>query len=120
MDLTTQKVLERLNYEKILLSAGITPHRNKITLSDVMHSTQAEPRIYQILPALLTYKPQAIYRYERDLKKFPELENFTHSFFNEKNRPKFFYGIETQDCLKAAQIYKRFLDQKKEPKNRKP
>lgn len=109
----TQKVLERLNYEKLLMIDGITPRRNRITLDEILEAAQNEVRIYIVLPALIVYKPSAIYHLNKDLPKHPEIQKVLAVFFEPLQRPKKFFKIDILDCIHAAATYRRFLEHKK-------
>lgn len=107
-----EKVLQRLNFEKILLTPGITPRRTRVTLRDLIDAGKSERRIYEVVPAILLYKPQMILRLERDIRKFPELDKIPRDFPRTKKRGLFF-GVEWGACVKAAQTFKTYLDQRR-------
>lgn len=113
MDPTTQKVLQRLNYEKFLYTTGVQPQRKRITLEEMFHAAKYEPRIAEILPGLLLFKPTAIAKLKRDIPHYAQLRQVTENLFNEKQRPREFMGIPTADCAKAALIFKNYLEAKK-------
>ncbi|HBF12205.1 MAG TPA: hypothetical protein DDW49_02250 [Deltaproteobacteria bacterium] len=111
MNPTTQHVLERLNYEKVLLTSGVIPRRKRVTLDEIFNAALEEPRIYEVLPAILMYRPQVIHRQDRDRKKYPELAKAMKNFFNPEKLPQSFYGVDMQDCLKTALRYRQFLSE---------
>ncbi len=113
MDPITEKVFQRFVYEKLLLVGGITPKRVRVTLEDIFHAAESEPRIFQALPGVLLYKPTIIHKLKRDLPRHEPLNAIAQNLFNEKLRPKEFKGIPLADCAKAALAFKAYLDNKK-------
>ena|SRR3990167_5076695 len=113
MDPITQKVLQRLNYEKLLITTGLHPRRTRITLDEILHTAEYEPRVGEVLPGLIVFKPTAIARLNRDLPAYAKLKQLADNLFNEKQRPREFMGIPTTDCAKAALVFKNYREAKK-------
>ena len=109
MKKTTEKVLQRLAYERLLLVHGIEPQRKKITLQDYLEAARDELRLYEVLPAILMYRPSIISQVNHDLKKFPDIKKFADELFDEKSRDTAFYGIPAKECRKAALTYHQYL-----------
>ncbi len=109
----TQKILERLNYEKLLMTPGLHPRKLRITLEEMLEAAKEEARIYTTIPALILFKPTGIYRLVKDLEKQSKVREFVKNIFQPKLRPPKFFGIEAQDCVNAAENYQRFLLHKK-------
>lgn len=105
----TQRVLERLNYEKLLITPALQARKLRITLEEMLEAAREEPRIHAVIPALVLLKPAALYRLAKDLERHPEVRDFTEGLFQGKGRLKKFFGLEARDCEKAAENYRRFL-----------
>lgn len=113
MDPITQKVLQRLNYEKLLVTTTLHPRRTRITLDEIFHAAGYEPRVAEVLPGLVVFKPTAIAKLNRDLPAHAKLKQVADHLFNEKQRPREFMGIPTVDCAKAALVFKNYREAKK-------
>jgi hypothetical protein len=74
MNDNTTKVLERLVYEKVLIHNQLSGRRWRITIENLIQAGDEEPRILEVLPALLAYRPQIIAGVKNDLKKHPILQ----------------------------------------------
>lgn len=57
-DLRYQKVIGRFVYEKLLVNPDILPRRNLITVEDALWAGNIEPRILELLPAVLLKHPK--------------------------------------------------------------
>ena len=106
----TQRVLQRLNYEGLLETSHIEPQRLRITLKDIMEAGKDEPRIFEVLPALILHRPGAIWRLRKDLPLFPELQNVEKVLQAGKGT---FHGVEIRDCIKTEEFFSRYLRFKK-------
>ncbi|MBI2609460.1 MAG: hypothetical protein HYW47_07715 [Deltaproteobacteria bacterium] len=53
-----QKVIGRLVYEKLLFSKDILPNRYFVTLEEALWVSKIEPRISELLPAILLKRPR--------------------------------------------------------------
>lgn len=109
----TQRVLERLNYEKLLMTPALHPRKLRINLEELLEAAQEEPRVYVAIPALILMKPGAIHRLNKDLVKYPEIKEFVADLFKDKKGPKKFFAVDAQDCRNAAENYRRYLNYKK-------
>lgn len=109
---TTQKVLERFVYERLLISSNISPRRSKIFLDDILFAAGEEPRIYSVLPAALLYKPSVISKLKRDLPRFPKIQKFCETLFTSRHSRKFF-SASTEECQKSAVRFRDFLCHKR-------
>lgn len=109
----TEKVIQRLAHENLLIPKNIRPRRRQITLEDILEAGKEEPRIYEVLPAVLLYKPTMIKGLYKDLKRYPQIEDFAkHLFVNVKEKNNLF-GIDKEECVKAALTFKQYLDRKR-------
>jgi len=109
----TEKVLQRLNYETLLYSTQIRSQRKRITLPEILEAGKEEPRVYAVLPSIVLYNPNIIFKLKRDLKNHPKVQEFSENLFNEKYTKKKFFGIEMEKCQSLAKNYKQYLDLKK-------
>lgn len=109
---TTQKVLERLIYERLLISSDVSPRRSKIFLDDILFSAGEEPRIYSVLPAVILYKPSVISKLKKDLPRFPKIQKFCEELFA-PGHPKKFFSAPAEECQKNAVRFRDFLNHKK-------
>lgn len=107
----TERVLQRLGFERLLFLGGLRPKRLRITLPEIMEAGIEKPRIFIVLPAVLLHNPKIIYRLERDLPRYPELRRVRELLdLNEGT----FLGMEVRKCAQAAETYRRYLQYKKE------
>lgn len=110
MTFAATKVLERLAYENLLPADGVSPRRWRVTLTDLMEAAKGEPRIYQVLPAILLHKPTVIYRLKNDLKKWPTLEEKARRIFSSgSGKEKDFFGVSAEACRQAALAFQATL-----------
>lgn len=109
MNPNVEKILERLAYEKLLLTSPLEPKKRIITLQEVLDAAKEEPRIGQVLPAILIYKPKILKGIARDLKKYPELERKAKTIFDPNQEKKDFLGVSVADCRKAALTFQNYL-----------
>lgn len=70
---TTQRVIERLVYEGLLLHNQWTGRRWRVTLADLLRAGDSEPRVWGLLPGILLHRPTMIFRLRHDLPSCPEL-----------------------------------------------
>ena len=112
MNAVTEKVLQRLNYERLLMTGGLSPKRTRISLPEVMQAAEEEPRIHEVLPAIVVHRPQIISRLEKEIQPYPELIRARQDFFFGRKRGAF-YGIEWTECVKAATTFKNYLNRKR-------
>lgn len=109
----TEKVIQRLAYEKLLLASHVQPQRTLITLEDFLEAAKEDPRIYSALAAILIYKPKIFRGLEKDLKKHPEIKTFIAELFLESSAKKKLYGHNQAFYQKAARTYKDYLEAQK-------
>lgn len=109
----TQKVLERLAYEKILFTSGLTPLRNRITLQQAIDAADEEPRVAQVIPALILYKPAVFYNLDFDLKIHPKLKDQILKMMKEPALDFEILGQPAHECRVQAERYFKFLNHKK-------
>lgn len=109
MNPNVEKILERLAYEKLLLTSGLQPKKRLITLQEVLDAAKEEPRVGQVLLAILIYKPKILKGIVKDLKKYPELAWQAKALFDPKQEKKKFLGIPVDDCRKAALAFQNYL-----------
>jgi predicted DNA binding CopG/RHH family protein len=105
-----QKVIERLSYENLLMSHGIEARKRVITLKDILIAGKIEPRIMQVLPAILLYKPHILRGIEKDLKKNTAINENIDNIFNRKGSDDEFMGIDVNDCRRSAIAFHGYLE----------
>ena len=115
----TEKVLQRLVFEKLILATQITPIRKKITLEEFLQAAEEEPRIYSALTAILLYKPQIFKNLFGDLKKHPEISKFVDELFLEKNPHAKLFGHDKAFYQKSARTFREYLEKSKLSQNTK-
>jgi hypothetical protein len=109
----TEKVIQRLAYEKLMLATKIQPLRKKITLEEFLEAAQEEPRVYSSLGAILLHKPAIFDRLPRDLKKHPEIRKYIDDLFLEKNGRAKLFGHDKAFYQKGARTFKEYLESQK-------
>lgn len=87
-----EHVLERFVYEGLLLHNRIQGQRRRIRLEEVLEAGRQEPRILELLPAVLRLRPSIIAHAKRDLKKFLELKKLAENLDSE-NAPAQWHEI---------------------------
>lgn len=97
-----QRVLERLIYEGALVHNQYEGRRRRVRLRDVLAAGQREPRIYEVLPALLRRKPSAIYRVKQDIREYPDLQRLLETF-DTPDAPQEWRGIALEQLRKVEQ-----------------
>lgn len=70
-----QRVLERFVFEGLLIHNRYEGRRWRVTLSDLMEAGAVEPRVWELLPGILLHRPSLIFRGQRALREFPDLQN---------------------------------------------
>jgi len=113
MNPVTEKVIKRLAYENLLMTQGIDPQRKKINLAEVIQAAKEEPRIYEVLPAIILYKPTIIKGLLKDLPRYPKIKKFVDNLFETKTKETRSFGIDKKDCLQRALTFKKYLDYKR-------
>jgi len=106
----TERVLQRLSYEKLLITTHIRAQKKRITLNDILEAGRDEPLVYAVLPAILLYNSKIIYNVAKDLKRYPKIQDMIERLFDEKYVKKKFFGIEVRKCQSLARNYKSYLD----------
>lgn len=76
----TQQVIERFVYEGLLVHNQYVGRRWRITVQDVREAGKSEPRLLELLPAVLMLCPTMMYRWKRDLKQHPDLAVLIKNF----------------------------------------
>lgn len=99
-------VTEQLVQEGILFHNRIQGRRRRIYLEEVLKAGKEEPRILEVIPAVISLKPHIIAKCKRDLKNFPDLEELLQNFDSEK-APPLWRGI----AIKTLQEQQRRLYQ---------
>lgn len=113
MNPNTEKVLQRLVYEGLLISDDFTPQKRRITLEDTLLAGREEPRVLEVLPAMILFKPSILKGLEKDLKKNPEIFKFVAAVREGRTPKPTFLGLDSKDCFKAAEHFQRRLRAKK-------
>lgn len=94
-----QKVIERLVYENILIHNQYQGRRWPIYLRDLIEVGREEPRILEVLPAIIKLKPKMIRNLQKDLPKYPRLETLAKNL-DRPNAPKQWKKIPLKDFRK--------------------
>lgn len=76
----TQQVIERFLFEGLLVHNQYVGRRWRITVQDVREAGKSEPRLLELLPAVLMLRPTIMYRWKRDLKQHPDLATLIRNF----------------------------------------
>lgn len=76
----TEKVIERLVHEGALFHNRIQGRRRRITLAEAIEAGREEPRVFEIIPALLLVKPGIFSKLKRDLCKHCQLKKLVENF----------------------------------------
>lgn len=74
IDQRTQRVLERLVFEGLLIHNRYTGRRWRVTLSDLLEAGTVEPRVLELLPGILLHRPSLIFRGQRAKRESSELQ----------------------------------------------
>ncbi|HKY62702.1 MAG TPA: hypothetical protein VJR29_04710 [bacterium] len=109
----TEKVIQRLAYEKLLLANKIQPLRKKITLEEFLEAAKEKPRIYSALAAILLHKPRVFDRLTRDLRRHPEIQAFVDELFLETRPKAKLFGHDKAFYQKSARTFKDYLESQK-------
>lgn len=104
----TQKALERLIYEGLLAHNQLKGRRWRIQLRDLLQAGREEPRIFELLPAILIHRPTLIWRLHKDLKEHATLMKFTQTLFTD-DAPKTWMGIPIETLRKQTQLVQKLL-----------
>lgn len=102
MTTVTQKVLERLIYEGLLVHNQLKGRRWRIQLEDMLRAGKEEPRILELLPAIVLYRPTIIWRLKKDLK------NQVPPLFTD-DAPQEWMGIPIETLHKQAQLIQKLM-----------
>lgn len=102
MEKLTIKVLERLIYEGLLVHNQLKGRRWRIQLEDMLFAGKEEPRILELLPAIVLYRPTMIWRLKKDLK------NQVPALFAD-DAPKEWMGIPIETLRKQAQLVQKIM-----------
>ena len=78
------RVLERFVYEGFLIHNHIMGRRRRITLDDVLKAGEEEPRVLEVLPAILRLRPTIIHKSLYSLRQHPKLKQL----LDHLNRPE--------------------------------
>jgi hypothetical protein len=100
-DMNTERVLERLVYERVLLHNQLKGRRLRIRLPEVLEAGREEPRILEVLPAILKLRPQIVARAKKDLEAYPKLKKVVEYLWDPK-APREWEGILLADLRKQA------------------
>ena len=92
----TQRVLERLIYEGILFHNQFQGRRWPLELKDYLEAGRQEPRILEVLPAILKLRPNIIRHWKRDLPKYSQLNTLVKQI-DQPGAPKLWKSIPIQN-----------------------
>lgn len=114
----TQKVIERFVYEGLLLHNQYIGRRWRITLGDVLEAGKAEPRVWELLPGIILYRPTLLFQLQRDLKHYTDLTKLIQNF-ETLPTPFTWKQLPIGDLRKAAhQIMQKTSQQRKDQRLR--
>lgn len=99
--LPTQRVLERLVYEGLLVHNQYEGRRWRLTLAALIAAGRQEPRILEILPGILLHRPNVVYRLRQELPRFPEIVQLLPRVTG-PSTPETWHGIPIADLQRAA------------------
>lgn len=102
----TQKVLERLIYEGLLVHNQLNGRRWRVQLGDVLRAGKEEPRVLELLPAILIHRPTLIWRLQKDLKEQIALTKLIQTLFAD-DAPKSWMGIPIETLRKQTQLIQK-------------
>lgn len=111
---TTQKVLSRLSYEKLLITThSLTPQRVKISLENALEAAKEEPRIYATLPAIILNKPSIFSRpkLREQVKKNQKINKKIQNLL--KGEKGNFFDIDATECIQLATTFEKYLATKR-------
>lgn len=108
MTTTTQKVLERLIYEGLLVHNQLKGRRWRIQLGNMFRAGQEEPRVLELLPAILIHRPTLIWRLQKDLKEQVALTKLIQTLFTD-DAPKSWMGIPIETLRKQTQLIQKLI-----------
>ncbi|GEM_PF-5697672 len=97
----TERVIERLVYEGLLVHNQYRGRRWRVTLADLLAAGRSEPRILEVLPGILLHRPTVLYRGERDLRASPELQKLLRDLHSAAPTTRW-RGLPMQDLRHAA------------------
>lgn len=109
----THKVLQRLAYQHLLLVSGILPRRRRITLRELLEAGVEEPRVFQVLPAILLHNPKILYRITQDLPKHRSIKKILDCLNDPASSKAEFFGIPVRECRQTAQNYGVYLQSRR-------
>lgn len=110
---STEQVIQRLVYEGLLTSNYLAPRKRRLTLREALEAAQEEPRILEVLPAVLIHKPSILAELDKDLKKDRKMGRLVENLRLGKRPNLDFFGIPARDYLKTAEHFRRCLAEKK-------
>lgn len=105
----TQKVVERLIYEGLLAHNQFKGRRWRMQLADMLHAGQEEPRILELLPAIIMHRPTIIWRLQKDLKGHTQLVQLITTLFT-TDAPKTWMGIPIETLRKQALLVQKIIE----------
>lgn len=102
-----ERVLERFVHEGLLLHNRIQGRRRRIRLEEVLEAGRQEPRLLELLPAILRLCPGMIARAGRNLKKYADLKELVENLNSEK-APAQWQGIPVEVLRKHENRLRQF------------
>jgi len=111
-----------LSYLGLLRSNKIHPERKRVTLDNVLRAAEAEPRIYELLPAMLIRLKKAIVYKKNDV---PDDLSQVVNAIKQRRTPPSFRGIPAETYMQwlksnAVEIASRRLNFRSKPRKRMP
>lgn len=106
-----KRVIQRLCYEGYMHSTEFAAAKTHFTLRDILESGEMEPRLYEVLPALVRFDPGVIRNLKRDLLLNPKVARALGAIDRVKGGGNFF-GVPYEDCIKQMRIIAKIVEQK--------
>jgi len=107
-----QRVIERLIYEDVLLHNRFEGRRWPIRLQDLIEAGEKEPRILEVLPAIIRLKPKIIQNLKKDLPNYPHLKTLVN-YLDRSNAPKQWKKIPIEDYRRQLERLTRLWTHQK-------
>jgi predicted DNA binding CopG/RHH family protein len=109
MTIATQKVLERLIYEGLLAHNQLKGRRWRMQLADMLQAGLEEPRILELLPAIIMHRPTLIWHLQRNMKAQPQLHQLITTLFTDK-APTAWMEVPIEALRKQAQLVQKIME----------
>lgn len=114
-------VMAWLGYLGLLRNNYVKPKRVSVTLKDVIKAAEIEPRIYELLPAMLIYMPRAFEFQKSEIPK--DLDDTVRAIKKKNTIKKTYKGIPAEKYMRwiksdVLKVAKRRLSFRTAPRKR--